>query len=50
MIHFWLLNVHRQIFHAYPAEQKVQQYIKQMDRNKGGATTFDFYWKNCLES
>jgi hypothetical protein len=36
-----LLNVDRQIFHAYPGGQKVQQYIKHMYRNKGGGTTFD---------
>jgi hypothetical protein len=46
-LHFWSTP---HIFHAYPGGQIVQQYIKQMHRNKGGATTFDCYWKSSLES
>ena len=36
--------------HKYFMHIQVQQYIKQMHRNKGGATTFDCYWKSSLKS
>jgi len=45
-----LLNFNRQIFHAYSGGQNVQHDIKQMQRNKRGASTFDCYWKSCWEN
>ena len=31
-------------------DKKVQQYINQMNKNKGRTTTFDNYWKSCWKS